>query len=110
MRPRSPISTHQELTLLMQAACEAAWRSFLRGFGSRYLRLRAVVQALAALDCLCGLAVLAANHGWAGGVARRAAAQTALPPRFRLRRRSACNAARSSCATASIHLPASRQP
>jgi hypothetical protein len=97
LSPRPADPTHP-LQSAAQAACEAAWRSFLRGFGSRYLRLRAAVQALAALDCLCGLALLASSHGWVGAVPPAAA------------RRLAANAIRSSRTAASLRQPAARRP
>ena len=46
-----------------QAACDAAWQQFLASFAEHYLPFRAAVQALAALDCLCGLATLASSPG-----------------------------------------------
>ena len=47
-----------------QAASRAAWRRFLADFAAQYLPFRASVQALAALDCLAGLAALASSPGY----------------------------------------------
>lgn len=46
-----------------QLACAKAWQQFLADFSSRYVAFRAAAQALAALDCLAGLAVLASSAG-----------------------------------------------
>ncbi|PSC73725.1 DNA mismatch repair MSH3 [Micractinium conductrix] len=48
----------------LQAASRAAWRRFLADFAAQYLPFRASVQALAALDCLAGLAALASSPGY----------------------------------------------
>jgi len=45
----------------LSVACRAAWNSFLRDFGKHYAEFQAVVQALAALDCLHSLAILSRN-------------------------------------------------
>lgn len=41
----------------------AAWDNFLRGFEKYYAEFQAVVQALAALDCLHSLACLSKKQG-----------------------------------------------
>lgn len=46
-----------------QVACTKAWQQFLGDFGARYLPFRGAVQALAALDCLGSLAMVASAHG-----------------------------------------------
>ncbi|KAK7357346.1 hypothetical protein VNO80_16630 [Phaseolus coccineus] len=48
----------------LSVACRAAWNSFLRGFSKHYAEFQAVVQALAALDCLHSLAILSRNKGY----------------------------------------------
>ncbi|XP_057952533.1 DNA mismatch repair protein MSH3 isoform X2 [Malania oleifera] len=51
---------NEELTVV----CRAAWDSFLREFGKYYAEFQSAVQALAALDCLISLAVLARNKNY----------------------------------------------
>ena len=48
----------------MQAAAKAAWSAFLSEFAALYLPFRAAVQALAALDALHSLSVVAQGSGW----------------------------------------------
>lgn len=66
-RPTLPRSlaphTHWLPHTTLQAACAKAWQQFLSDFASEYVAFRAAAQALAALDCLCGLAVLASSAG-----------------------------------------------
>ncbi|KAK1261094.1 DNA mismatch repair protein MSH3 [Acorus gramineus] len=45
-------------------ACKATWNDFLTGFGEYYAEFQAVVQALAALDCLHSLATLSRNPNY----------------------------------------------
>ncbi len=49
--------------LCAQAACADAWRQFLARFAGQYLPFRAAVHAVAALDCLAGLARVATTPG-----------------------------------------------
>ncbi|KAI7838548.1 hypothetical protein COHA_007691 [Chlorella ohadii] len=66
-RPPEVVAGLQRLELAREhlaAACTRAWQQFLGDFGGRYLPFRGAVQALAALDCLCSLAVLASSHGY----------------------------------------------
>lgn len=77
-----------------QAACAAAWRQFLARFADQYLPFRAAVQALAALDCLAGLARVATTPGWAGQAAGRPSVEAAEgPSRARARAAPAASAA-----------------
>ncbi|KAK9814927.1 hypothetical protein WJX73_002195 [Symbiochloris irregularis] len=48
----------------LQAAAKAAWAAFLSEFASLYLPFRSAVQALAALDALHSLAMVAQSHGY----------------------------------------------
>ncbi|KAL2651439.1 hypothetical protein R1flu_019567 [Riccia fluitans] len=48
----------------LAVACKAAWDRYLEDFSSHYIDFRASVQALAALDCLYSLAVVARNQGY----------------------------------------------
>lgn len=41
--------------------CRAAWHKFLNDFGKYYSEFQGAVQALAALDCIHSLALLARN-------------------------------------------------
>lgn len=42
--------------------CRSTWHKFLTGFGKYYAQFQAVVESLAALDCLYSLAVLAKQN------------------------------------------------
>ncbi|XP_057995328.1 DNA mismatch repair protein MSH3 isoform X2 [Hevea brasiliensis] len=48
----------------LMVVSRAAWDNFLRGFGKYYAEFQAVVQALAALDCLHSLACLSKNKNY----------------------------------------------
>lgn len=48
----------------LQAAAKAAWHAFLTDFAALYLPFRSAVQALAALDALHSLAVVAQGSGY----------------------------------------------
>ncbi|CAI9092199.1 OLC1v1027385C1 [Oldenlandia corymbosa var. corymbosa] len=51
---------NEELTLISQTA----WDSYLKDFGRHYAEFQAAVQALAALDCLHSLSILARNENY----------------------------------------------
>ena len=63
------VSTAMEALALatehLQAAAKAAWADFLTEFAALYLPFRGAVQALAALDALHSLAVVAQSSGCA---------------------------------------------
>ncbi|XP_002510803.2 DNA mismatch repair protein MSH3 isoform X1 [Ricinus communis] len=48
----------------LMVVCRAAWDSFLRSFAKHYAEFQAVIQALAALDCLHSLAILSKNKNY----------------------------------------------
>ena len=49
----------------LQAAAKQAWQAFLSDFAALYVPFKAAVQALAALDALCSLAVVSSGDGCA---------------------------------------------
>ena len=51
-------------TELLQAAAKQAWQDFLTDFAGLYAPFKAAVQAVAALDALNSLAIVAAGEGW----------------------------------------------
>lgn len=62
--PPEVIEALDELSLAKEElaiACKSAWKCFLMDFGRYYSQFQAVVQALAALDCLLSLAILSRN-------------------------------------------------
>ena len=50
------------------AAAKAAWQAFLSDFAALYTPFKAAVQAVAALDVLCSLAVVSSGDGCSPGM------------------------------------------
>ena len=47
----------------LQAAAKEAWQAFLSDFAALYMPFKSAVQAVAALDSLCSLAVVSSGDG-----------------------------------------------
>lgn len=65
--PPEVVTALDQLTLAneeLTVVCRTSWESFLRGFGECYADFKAVIEALAALDCLHSLATLSRNKSY----------------------------------------------